>query len=437
MHSSWPKRPITDFCIEIVDCVNRTASTVEGPTPYRMIRTTNVRDGFIDLSTTRYVDEPTYHRWTRRQVPQRGDIVLTREAPLGEVGLIRDDGLFLGQRLVSYRANPKVANNRYLLYALLGSDLQAQIQAFGSGATVAHMRVPDAKKLLVPMPPLHVQERIGSILSAYDDLIEVNRRRIALLEDMARRLFEEWFVHFRFPGHEDHAKVETEKRPLPTGWSALKVGEALEHATGGTWGADAPNDSDTEQCLVLRGTDFPGLRFGDFERIPSRFVPQRVLKSRTLRSNDIVLEVSGGSKDQPVGRAIFISDPLLRTVGEPLSFASFCRLMRVNVERLSPYQMFWHLDHMYRTRTIETYQSQSTGLRNFKFTVFSEKETLSVPASNVRSRFDDAVAPIMQQLGTLSCHIRHLRHSRDLLLPRLVSGEFSVSTAERELEAVA
>src|SRR5262245_5187532 len=107
MLGPWPRRPISELCLAIVDCLNRTAPTVVGPTPYRMIRTTNVRDGFIDLDDVKYVEEPVYRKWTRRQVPQRGDVILTREAPLGEAALVRDDaGIFLGQRLVSYRANP-------------------------------------------------------------------------------------------------------------------------------------------------------------------------------------------------------------------------------------------------------------------------------------------------------------------------------------------
>ena len=132
MITAWPKYPIADLCNAIVDCLNRTAPTVDGPTPYRMIRTTNVRNGFLDLSNVNYVDETTYQRWTRRQVPRRGDIILTREAPLGEVGLVRDDeGIFLGQRLVSYRVNPKRLDGRYLLYTLLGPDLSRPNPSFG------------------------------------------------------------------------------------------------------------------------------------------------------------------------------------------------------------------------------------------------------------------------------------------------------------------
>lgn len=104
---NWPSRPIRELCGEIVDCVNRTAPTVDGPTPWRMIRTTNVRNGRISLENARYVDKPVYERWVRRGVPREGDIVLTREAPLGEVAKLRDaSGLFFGAEINSLQAGP-------------------------------------------------------------------------------------------------------------------------------------------------------------------------------------------------------------------------------------------------------------------------------------------------------------------------------------------
>jgi len=326
-------------------------------------------------------------------------------------------------------------DNRFLYYAL--RPKLAEFRSVSTGAATKFLTLKILNDAQISLPPFSAQRRIASILGAYDDLIEVNRRRIALLEEMARRLFEEWFVRFRFPGSESHATITTPDGPLPQGWDRVAIGATLEHAIGGTWGSEAPDDSNTDECFVLRGTDFPGLRGGEFREVPRRFVPARTLSSRLLRDNDIVLEVSGGSKDQPVGRAVFIADQLLRALGGACTFASFCRLMRVNTQRASPYQLFWHVDHMYRTRTIEAYQSQSTGLRNFKFTVFSEKEFLRLPPQSIRQRFDSMAAPIMEQLATLSCQISSLRRNRDLLLPRLISGELSVAAAERELELVA
>ena len=115
----WCRVPIVELCEAHVDCVNRTAPIVDSPTPYKMIRTTNVRDGYIDTENVRYVTEETYKKWTRRLIPKRGDVILTREAPLGEVGKIRSgDQIFLGQRLYQFRTNPKKLDADFLLYAL-------------------------------------------------------------------------------------------------------------------------------------------------------------------------------------------------------------------------------------------------------------------------------------------------------------------------------
>src|SRR5207237_3964910 len=104
----------------------------------------NVKDGFIDTEQVRFVSEETYRRWTRRLVPKRGDVILTREAPLGEVGMIKtDEPVFLGQRLYHFRADPMKLDPRFLLYALQAPDLQGQVRSFGSGSTADPMRLPD------------------------------------------------------------------------------------------------------------------------------------------------------------------------------------------------------------------------------------------------------------------------------------------------------
>src|SRR5690348_3762151 len=95
--AEWPIACIKDVCESIIDCVNKTAPTVDCPTPYKMIRTTNVRDGWINLDEVRFVQAEVFARWNRRATPRKGDVILTREAPLGEVGMLRSNDLvFLG-----------------------------------------------------------------------------------------------------------------------------------------------------------------------------------------------------------------------------------------------------------------------------------------------------------------------------------------------------
>lgn len=197
----WKTDPVNKLCTDVVDCVNKTAPVVEGPTDFKMIRTTNVKAGRINLDDCRFVDEATFVKWTRRIQPKRNDIVLTREAPLGEVGLLRsDESVFLGQRTMLYRANPKKLDQRFLYYSMLGPLVQGQIRSQGSGATVEHLRVPDAETFLIAYPPPDEQRHIAAILSAYDDLIANNQRRIALLESMAEEIYREFFARKRVGG---------------------------------------------------------------------------------------------------------------------------------------------------------------------------------------------------------------------------------------------
>lgn len=117
--SKWKEVNISEVCLHAIDCVNRTAPVVEYETPYIMIRTSNIKGGFIYTDKVKYVTKEIFERWTRRLKPQKGDVVLTREAPIGEVGRITtDENIFLGQRIFHYRTNPDLLNNNFLAYIL-------------------------------------------------------------------------------------------------------------------------------------------------------------------------------------------------------------------------------------------------------------------------------------------------------------------------------
>ena len=194
----WMEKRIEEWCDSIMDCVNKTAPVVEDPTPFKMIRTTNVRNGRVDVSTVKFVTAETYKIWTRRQVPQMGDVILTREAPMGEVGmLLTDDKVFLGQRLVSYRANSAILDNHFLLFALQSGDLQGQIHAKASGSTVQHMRVPDTKNLLLAAPPLQMQRQVVAQLVSLSEesqrLESIYQQKLVVLDELKKSLLHRAF----------------------------------------------------------------------------------------------------------------------------------------------------------------------------------------------------------------------------------------------------
>lgn len=161
----WEDTCVEKLCDSIIDCINKTAPKVDEETPFKMLRTTNIRNGLVNINHVKHVTEEVYHAWTRRQIPAYGDVLLTREAPMGEVGiLLTDEKVFLGQRIVSYRVNSTKLDNRFLLYAFQSSFLQQQMNKVASGSTVQHIRVPDTKKWIIPTPSLEQQAIIADNL---------------------------------------------------------------------------------------------------------------------------------------------------------------------------------------------------------------------------------------------------------------------------------
>lgn len=138
-------RSVSELCELVVDCVNRTAPVVDSVTPYKMLRTTNIRNGAVDTTKVRYVDQDVFEKWNRRATPRRGDVILTREAPVGEAGvLLTHDQVFLGQRLMLYRVDPAKMTPDYLAACFRSPVLQEQFNRLGSGSTVKHLPLPPA-----------------------------------------------------------------------------------------------------------------------------------------------------------------------------------------------------------------------------------------------------------------------------------------------------
>jgi type I restriction enzyme, S subunit len=211
----WEEKKLEDVCESIIDCINKTASVIEEPSPFKMIRTTNVRNGYVNIDSVRYVTEETYRQWTRRQTPKKGDVLLTREAPMGEVGMIlTDDRVFLGQRIVSYRTDSNKLDNNFLLYALQSSDLQNQIKAFASGSTVQHMRVPDTKILRISIPSLLTQrqvvQKINCLRTQSQRLAAIYQQKLTALNELKQSI-----LHKAFTGEltADKADLKTNIEP--------------------------------------------------------------------------------------------------------------------------------------------------------------------------------------------------------------------------------
>jgi type I restriction enzyme S subunit len=284
---------------------------------------------------------------------------------------------------------------------------------------------------LIELPPLPIQRRIASILSAYDDLIDNSQRRIQILEAMARALYREWFVHFRFPGHEKHPRVASALGEIPEGWDVIPFERLLASMTGGDWGGEQPEDRETEAVVVVRGTDFNDVAYGGHLRAPVRYIKLSSLVSRALKVGDVIIENSINAKSRSVGTTLLVDEHVLSRLGQDAIAASFCKVLRPRDFRVAPL-IHLHARHLREDARMEYYQNvAANGIANFQAQKFAKEEHLVLPADeDERSRLIAPIGAVLQNVASLASRLANLRHTRDLLLPRLLSGQIALDELE-------
>ena len=399
---------LIELCELIVDCEHKTAPTQHSG--YPSIRTPNIGKGRLILDGVNRVSEETYQAWTQREVPKPGDLILAREAPIGNVAIIPPGlELCLGQRTVLIRANKKNLNPQYLNYLLLGDEIQGRIASISNGATVHHLNMKDIRELeMPPVPDLAIQDRIASILSTYDDLIENNTRRIKILEDMAQMLYREWFVNFRFPGHEKVRLVESELGPIPKGWQPRRLGDLCSEVRRGVHPSEIDPDS---PYIGLEHLPRKSIALGEWGRAGDvgstklRFRRGEILfgKIRPYFHKVGVAPIDG----------VASSDAIVIVPSDPTYFSAV--LCCVSSEDFV----------LHATQT-----SQGTKMPRANWAMLT-KYPLPLPTGALLEKFNGVIEPIVEMLKNLVFRNRNLRTTRDFLLPKLISGEIPVEAATK------
>ena len=396
-------RPIEDYCLGIYDGPHATPTEAgDGPVFLGIKNITD--DGALDLSEIRHVSEEEYPRWTRRVTPQAGDVVFTYEATLHRYAIIPDGFRgCLGRRVALVRPDPNQVDSRYLLYFFLSRGWRQVIEGnVVTGATVNRVPLERFPSFPVALPRLRIQQQIADILSAYDDLIENNRRRMALLDEAARQLYREWFVRLRFPGHE-HTRITNR---VPEGWERVPTPEAIEinpptrlSDEAEHWSvqmADLPTDSMVIQQATKR-EGRSGSKFRNGDTLFARITP--CLENGKTAFVDFLEDGEAGR-----GSTEFV---VLRG------------------KRVTPQYVYCLArTHDFRGNAIKSMVG-SSGRQRVQESCF-EKFLVLIPPSTLLTLFTDSVRSQFRQIKTLHAQNQKLRAARDLLLPRLMTGEIAV-----------
>ena len=397
---------LQNICELIVDCEHKTAPTQEAG--YPSIRTPNIGRGRLLLDGVNRVSEDTYQEWSKRAIPQADDLILAREAPIGNVAIVpKNLKVCLGQRTVLIRPNKKKVCPMFLVYFMLGDETQGKLLGPSTGATVSHLNMRDIRNLEIPeLPSLPTQHKIADVLSAYDDLIEINRQRIALLERAGREIYREWFVRLRFPGHERTKIVDG----VPETWKRVHLSRLVSTQYGYT----ASANEEPVGPKFLRGTDINKHSYVDWSTVP--YCPEDGLdfeKYALKRGDLLVIRMADPGK-------VAIIEKQIRAI-----FASY--LVRLSVQKdamIDPLYLFYVLagaeyqGFMQAASAGSTRKSASAKLLT-NFNVLRPPET-------IQTRFVDQIRPMREMIGTLLDQNSRAGMARDLLLPRLMSGQLIV-----------
>jgi len=378
---------------------------VDDGTPVINVR--NIGFGGLRPEKLEFVTEETAERLATHLLEPR-DIVFGRKGAVDRHLYVGDeqDNWMQGSDCIRLRFFATDVVPRFVSYAFLTETHQKWMLAqAGNKATMASLNHDIIRRITLRLPMPVVQEATVNILAAYDDLIENNRRRMALLEEAARQLYREWFVRLRFPGHE-HTRITN---GVPEGWEKIHLGDAVDTQYGYTQTAtDEPVGPQ-----FLRGTDINKMPFIDWSTVPYCPIDAILQRKYQLRVGDIVI--------------IRMADPGKVAIIErdiDAVFASYLIRLVLTNPRLTPYYLFYLLSD-------DAYQGFISGV-----STGSTRKTASapllvdfhllLPPQGLLRTFEDSVRPLRQQITTLLIQNEKLRAARDLLLPRLMSGKIAV-----------
>jgi type I restriction enzyme S subunit len=363
----------------------------------RVVRVSDVKGDTLDLSECKYLSMAALDRYGRHQL-RTGDLIIctvgshpTQPASVvGRAVVVPKfaDGALLNQNAV--RVRPAVPYVHAGWLGFLGRSRRFHEYIIGcAGGAASQVRMPIGllKEMPISVPPLSTQRRIASILSAYDDLIENNTRRIAILEEMARRIFEEWFVRFRFPGHESVRMVESELGLVPEGWSVKRL----------------------DEIAVIKG----GKQLEKEEIYPVGSYP-------VFGGNGIQ-----GFSSRSTHAGFVIAFGRVGAYCGAIHWALNGAWLNNNSSSVVPSE--------YDALVLQHLVGFDFGpLRGGAAQPFISNGALAgvkllMPTKAIAEQFCDVVGPMRQLQDTITRSIRNLRATRDLLLPKLISGEVDLS----------
>lgn len=368
-----------------------------------LIRSQNVYDFRFQLEGLAFIDENQANGLSNVEVKPNDILLNITGASVARCCMVPTNLLpaRVNQHVAIVRIDLNCADPYFVLYSINSPKYKHHLLTLAQGGATREALTKDTiGDFEIPFPPLPTQRKIAAILSAYDDLIENNTRRIQILEEMAQALYREWFVEFRFPGHEKVKMVESELGMVPEGWEVKRLVDVCIIVMGQSPKSEFYND-DGEGLPFHQGVTDYGDRFPTNRKYCT-------VMTRIAEAGDILFSVRA-----PVGR-INISDKKI-VLGRGL-----CAIRSKSGKQAHAFQQLK-----------EQFKEEDTmgGGTIFKSVTKADVHGIKflVPTEEIIKIFEGLMIPIFAELYNLTFKNVNLRRTRDLLLPNLISGELDVN----------
>jgi type I restriction enzyme S subunit len=417
----WPKMKLDDCVDLLAGFPFKSQQFTDNPDDVPLVKGENVSQGCILWEKSKYWPVSDWDNLEKFHL-RPGDVVIAMDRPWIPAGLkwsfIRenDPGSLLVQRCARLRSSNDCLDQNFLRFVIGGPDFEGYVKPITTGVNVPHISGKQILEFEFTLPPLPIQRRIAGILSTYEDLIENSQRRIKILEEMARRLYREWFVYFRFPGHEGCRFVESPLGEIPEGWEIVKVGEIADVFRGRSYRSVDLCDENGLPFLNLKCLD----RDGGFRRSGLKSYIGDFKQAHIARKGDIVMAVT----DMTQERRIVARAALVPSLSSGIGVISM-DLVKVEPRQWLP-KLFLYSFLRYSSFADEVkHHANGANVLHLSPDRITEYD-LVCPASNLVAKYTSFAEAIFEQIDTLENRLDNLRRTRDLLLPRLLSGQIDV-----------
>jgi type I restriction enzyme S subunit len=401
-----------DLLVKIIDNRGKTPP-YSGEGDVELIETASLvgNNKFPDYNlVTKYVDQDTFNTWFRSGHPIKDDILIaTVGVNIGNVVIMRENRGCIAQNLVGFRPNIKIISPHFLYYFLSWDRTQAYLKKLDIGSAQPSIKVPHLLHVKIPCPVMMIQRKIAAILSAYDDLIENNTRRIKILEEMAQAIYNEWFVKFRFPGHEKVKMVDSELGKIPEGWE-VKVLNEITTYQGGSQPPKTEHIYEPRRGYVrfIQNRDYSSDQHPTFIKIDRR--------NRTCTEYDIMIDKYG-----EVGKIRF-----------GLEGAYNVALAKIEPVLTNTREYIRGYLNQEKVRQYLNNASGASTRGSLNKSHFNLK--IVVPQSKLLSDYEIFSKTIISLILSYRRKNKILRQTRDLLLPKLMSGEIDVENLDIKVD---